>query len=156
MNTTNAQLFSILKTDHRIISGIIEEIQNRIGDYDAKLEGLFSQLKAELELHTAAEEQAVYTKLARNSATQRDELQAVQRHDEIRSCLNELDLLSVTDDIFERTLLRLNELVDQHVTEEENEVFIKMQEFFNLDDLDKMADDFQAAKESIISNAIAA
>src|SRR3712207_6487401 len=73
-------------------------------------EKLFSELKAELELHTSLEEQHLFPLLKRNPETKALVADAVKDNRELRAKLAEIDALPKNDEAFPE---RLKELQDR-------------------------------------------
>src|SRR3712207_3892980 len=85
-------------------------------------ERLFAELKAELELHTALEEQHLFPVLRRNPETKALVADAVRDNRELRAKLAELDGLPKTDEAFPERLRELQKAFRQHARDEKREL----------------------------------
>src|SRR4028118_1866020 len=84
-------------------------------------EKLFSELKAELELHTSLEEQHLFPLLKRNPETKGLVADAVKDNKELRAKLAELDALPKNDEAFPERLKELQKAFRQHARDGKTE-----------------------------------
>jgi len=111
----------LLKQDHREVEALFSKFE-RTGDSTTA-----HQICEELDLHTRVEEQVVYPPL-------RSEVQggpgmaehAEEEHAEARQIIGRIRQTKDADHLGE-LVLELKHAVEEHVTEEENEVFPKME-----------------------------
>src|SRR4028118_1634649 len=90
-------------------------------------EKLFSELKAELELHTSLEEQHLFPILRRNPETKGLVADAVKENKELRAKLAELDALPKNDEAFPERLKDLQKVFRQHARDEKTELLPAVQ-----------------------------
>jgi iron-sulfur cluster repair protein YtfE (RIC family) len=88
---------------------------------------LFSELKAELQLHTSLEEQHLFPILRRNPETKGLVAEAVKDNKELRSKLGELDALPKDDETFYERLKELQKSFRQHARDEKRELLPAVQ-----------------------------
>src|SRR3954469_4236325 len=90
-------------------------------------EKLFSELKAELELHTNLEEQHLFPILRRNAETKGLVADAIKDNKELRAKLVELDELPKNDESFPERLKELQKTFRQHARDEKRELLPAVQ-----------------------------
>lgn len=113
----------ILKEDHNLVASYFEQIENASSNSDQTREGLFAQLKYELETHATVEERLFYPAI-RNAPQGRELVpEALDQHDQVKKLLAELAAMPIDDKEWMPKLRVLNEKVDAHVSEEETELF---------------------------------
>jgi len=148
-------IFSLLEHDHRRIHELLDQILKE-GIEGRNAGRLFSQAERELELHSSAEEHALYPWLAGHAETHDYALEAQEDHNAIRHCLHEIELISPRDDRFFSILQNLKVEVEAHVQQEESRIFAKMRELLAPEDLRQIATEFLAAKQALREGTIAA
>jgi hemerythrin-like domain-containing protein len=114
--------FQLLKEDHRKVEGLFSQLESASGK--AKLD-VFKQIKTELELHTHIEEKIFYPALEEPEETHDLTLEAYEEHAVVKTLLKELGRARTANDEWEAQAKVLQENVEHHVEEEENELFPK-------------------------------
>jgi hypothetical protein len=122
--------FTLLKEDHKKVSGIFEKLEGTTERAEKTREELFAQLKQELEIHAHVEETIFYPELKREAETREITLEGVEEHKDIKAALAEVGATSVTSELWAVRLKVLKELVEHHVEEEEGEMFESAREVF--------------------------
>jgi uncharacterized protein (TIGR02271 family) len=90
-------------------------------------EKLFSELKAELELHTSLEEEHLFPILRRHAETRALVADAIKDNKELRAKLAELDGLPKNDEAFPERLKELQKAFRQHARDEKTELLPAVQ-----------------------------
>ncbi|MGK7869443.1 DUF2382 domain-containing protein [Falsiroseomonas sp. E2-1-a20] len=90
-------------------------------------EKLFSDLKAELELHAGLEEQHLFPILRKNSETKELVADAIRDNKELRAKLSELDAMPKNDPAFAERLADLQKTFRQHARDEKKELLPAVQ-----------------------------
>ncbi|MFC3125414.1 DUF2382 domain-containing protein [Pseudoroseomonas globiformis] len=85
-------------------------------------EKLFSELKAELEVHTSLEEQHLFPLLRKNAETKHLVADAVRDNKELRAKLAELEAAPKNDQAFSEKLADLQKAFRQHARDEKKEM----------------------------------
>ena len=124
--------FKLLKTDHRNVAQLFNQLEAARGK--AKL-SVFDQIKTELELHTHIEEKIFYPALEKPEETHDLTLEAYEEHATVKTLLKELSRARSADDEWEAQAKVLQENVEHHVEEEENELFPKAEGALSEEDL---------------------
>jgi hypothetical protein len=114
---------ALLKQDHLMIASYFEKIEASDINATQTREGLFAQLKYELETHATVEEKLFYPRLEINREDQNLVREAIEEHALFTQLLAELATMSITDPEWMPKLVVLKENVSHHVDEEEDELF---------------------------------
>jgi hypothetical protein len=122
--------FTLLKEDHRKVSGIFEKLEETTERAEKTRTELFAQLQQELEIHAHIEETIFYPELKREAETREITLEGIEEHKDMKAALREAAATPVTDELFAVRLKVLKELVEHHVEEEEDEMFKSAREVF--------------------------
>jgi hemerythrin superfamily protein len=134
----------ILKQDHQKVKGLFQEIRK---DSDrGRQKELFDKIDTELEIHTHIEETVFYPAVDEHEEFKDMIAEALEEHQEAKSLLDELEELGADDHDFGSKLQQLMEAVEHHVEEEEGEMFPKIQEVFDEDELEELGRDLEMAK----------
>jgi iron-sulfur cluster repair protein YtfE (RIC family) len=115
--------FNLLKADHRKVAELFERLESTSGK--RKL-NVFEQIKTELELHTHIEEKIFYPALEKPAETHDLILEAYEEHKEVKTLLKELGRSKTADKEWQARAKLLQENVEHHVDEEENQLFKKV------------------------------
>lgn len=107
-------------------------------------EKIFSELKAELELHTSLEEQHLFPILRRNAETKEIVVEAIKDNKELRAKLGELDALPKNDETFSERLKELQRSFRQHARDEKRELLPAVQRALSEQQVQGVADKIEA------------
>lgn len=114
--------FNLLKADHRKVAELFEQLESASGK--RKLD-VFKQIKTELDLHAHIEEKIFYPALEEPSETHDITLEAYEEHKQVKTLLRQLSRARSASDEWQAKAKVLQENVEHHVDEEENELFKK-------------------------------
>jgi hemerythrin superfamily protein len=114
---------TILKKDHRVVSGLFWTLRQTPSASARK--SIFNQIEQLLETHTQAEEELFYPAVRNLYTTMAEEQvdEAVRQHQRIRSLVYQVSRTDPGSFEFMSKVNELREAVEQHVEEEENEMF---------------------------------
>src|SRR5215211_996876 len=135
--------FELLKADHRDVEKLFQELESARGA--AKLR-VFEQIKTELELHTQIEEKIFYPALEEPEETHDLALEAYEEHAVVKNLLKQLGRAKTADDEWEAQAKVLQENVEHHVEEEENELFEKAESALGEEELEELGNRMEAEK----------
>ena len=135
--------FQLLKEDHRKVEELFSELESASGK--AKLD-VFKQIKTELELHTHIEEKIFYPALEEPEETHDLAMEAYEEHAVVKKLLKELSRARTADDEWEAQAKVLQENVEHHVQEEENELFKKADKALSEEELEDLSERMIAEK----------
>jgi hemerythrin superfamily protein len=145
--TAVADIFELLRRDHRNVRALLDEIEGAGDDHERR--GLFAQLVHEVEAHSQAEDDVFYTSLeaAGDFADPIDE--ARQEHDQVESMLEELDGLPVSGDDWLEKVREIRLLLEHHVAEEEQQIFRLARGAIDDDEALRLGHEFLLAKQMV-------
>jgi hemerythrin-like domain-containing protein len=136
--------FNLLKADHRKVEELFEELES--ADGKAKLR-VFEQIKTELDLHTHIEETVFYPALEKPKQTHELTLEAYEEHDVVKKLLQELSRAKTPTEEWEAQAKVLQENVEHHVEEEENELFKKASQALSAEEIETLGEQMESEKE---------
>jgi len=136
--------FSLLKADHRKVEELFEELESASGK--AKLR-VFEQIKMELDLHAHIEEKIFYPALEKPRQTHELTLEAYEEHEVVKKLLRELSRSKSAGKEWQAQAKVLQENVEHHVQEEENELFSKASSALSQEDVEKLGERMATEKE---------
>jgi len=136
--------FNLLKADHRKVEELFSQLESASGQ--AKMR-VFEQIKMELDLHTHIEEKIFYPALEKPKQTHDLTLEAYEEHDVVKKLLQELSRARTPNEEWEAKAKVLQENVEHHVEEEENELFEKAEAALSEEQIEALGEEMEAEKE---------
>jgi hemerythrin-like domain-containing protein len=136
--------FNLLKADHRKVEELFEQLESASGK--RKLD-VFAQIKTELDLHAHIEEKIFYPALEGPSETHDLTLEAYEEHAQVKTLLQQLSRARTANDEWEAKAKVLQENVEHHVEEEENELFKKAGSVLSQEELEDLGLRMEEEKE---------
>src|SRR5829696_2970683 len=136
--------FNLLKADHRKVEELFSQLESARGA--AKLR-VFEQIRMELELHTHIEEKIFYPALEEPQETHELTLEAYEEHDVVKKLLQQLGRARSANEEWEAQAKVLQENVEHHVEEEENELFEKAADALGEEKIEVLGQKMEAEKE---------
>ena len=136
--------FSLLIADHRKVEDLFSQLESASGQ--AKMR-VFEQIKTELELHTHIEEKFFYPALEKPKQTHELTLEAYEEHDVVKKLLQQMSRAKSATEEWEAQGKVLQENVEHHVEEEENELFPKAEAALSEEDIETLGEQMEAEKE---------
>ena len=134
----------LLKQDHQKVKGLFQEISKNSDRSKQKV--LFDKIDTELEIHTHIEETVFYPAIEEQEELKDMVAEALEEHHQAKELLEKLETLRADDHDFGSQLQQLMEAVEHHVEEEEGEMFPKIREVFDEDELEQLGEDLESAK----------
>src|SRR3954463_283082 len=107
-------------------------------------EKLFSELKAELELHANLEEQHLFPILRRNAETKGLVADAIKDNKELRAKLAELEALPKNDEAFPEQLKELQKTFRQHARDDKRELLPAVQQALSEEQVQTVVEKIEA------------
>jgi hypothetical protein len=113
----------ILKEQHRNVKALFKKIEKATGAGQRRT--LLDQLAADLKLHMQIEENVFYPAVKELETKKAEDmvLEAYEEHAVVKLVLAELPKIDLNDERFEAKMTVLQELIEHHVEEEEEEMF---------------------------------
>lgn len=142
----NSDILAVLQSDHDEVRALFSRLESTPIDQRGDL---FSEIVNELARHETAEEMIVYPTL-RDAAPQGDQvadarLAEEQEGEELLAAMEDMD---PTSDEFLKSFRKLREEVEEHASHEEREVFPRLREYCDLEQLDSLGERFNMAKKT--------
>ena len=144
-------IYETLKQDHRAVERLFDRIE-KAKDPDERF-SLFISLKDELLFHAKAEEKVFYSQLGGDETEELIE-HARSEHEAVESVLARLQDMEPDDDAFLETIEELRSMVEDHVEEEEEELFEQAREILGDDDDDAIEARFTAEKTRLMEQGL--
>jgi hemerythrin-like domain-containing protein len=146
------RLMMTLHEDHQKVSAMFEEILSTKGQ--EKRTELFRQLKDELTAHAQAEEKVVYKRLEKSDdeKVRSFALEGGVEHSLVYDLLDQLGRMrNKASEEWTAKVTVLQEMINHHVREEENEGFSAIRSECDKEEIDKLADQFERQKEKLLA-----
>jgi hemerythrin superfamily protein len=142
---TASDVVDVLTADHRDVTALIDEIWS-VRDPMVRRD-LTDTAISELVRHAVAEEMYVYPAMRKHlpdgdKAVEHD----VEEHKQLERTMKELEGLDVSGADFDATLRRLEEVLADHVQDEESEQFPELRRLIPRDELVELAEKVEKAK----------
>ena len=135
--------FTLLKADHEKVAQLFDQLEAARGA--AKLR-VFQQIRTELELHAHIEEKIFYPAVEKPEETHDLTLEAYEEHDVVKKLLSQLGRARRVSDEWEAQAKVLQENVEHHVEEEENELFEKTADVLSEEEIEELGQRMEAEK----------
>lgn len=136
--------FNLLKADHRKVAELFQRLERTAGK--RKLD-VFKQIKEELDLHAHIEEKIFYPALEKPTETRDTVLEAYEEHKQVKTLLRELSRARTASDEWQAKAKVLQENVEHHVDEEENELFKKADAALSDEEIEELGQRLETEKE---------
>jgi hemerythrin superfamily protein len=150
MAKKQGDILSLIELDHRATEQLFDELEGTKAK--KKTQELFNQIYKELTLHAKAEELVFYPAMMEYDETKQYVEEAEEEHNSVKILLEQMKALEPNDSEFENKMMNLKESVLHHVEEEESEIFDAVRERMDDQQLQKLGEEFQAAKSRLQSD----
>jgi tRNA A22 N-methylase len=142
-------ILNLLKMDHELVSGFFEQLEATSNTSRELREGLFGQLKYELEAHSVAEEKHFYSVLRKAHEPSDVLSEAHSDHDLVAQLLIDLAAQPMTSERWMAQLRVLKENVERHVQMEEDELFAAAKDRLSGTERDDIGRRFKSEKRRL-------
>jgi hemerythrin superfamily protein len=139
-------ILNALKADHDEFKGMLKAIL--VTKNGKKRGDLFAEFKTQLTAHSRAEEKIFYRPLAKTEEGKTEVLEGTVEHDIVDRLLAELARQPEAEKWTARCTV-LQELLEHHIEEEEDEFFKTARKLFDRAALEQMGKDFAAEKSKV-------
>jgi hemerythrin superfamily protein len=136
----------MLEEQHRDVEDLFDELQSAEA---SDKQDLFDELADSLAVHVLIEEMHFYPAV-RARRTEDILLESLEEHILIKRTLAALLHLDPRDDNFQARLAELKAQVEQHVTEEEDDLFPKVRRVLDRKQLQALAEDMSVTQENLL------
>jgi hemerythrin superfamily protein len=140
---------ALLKDDHRKVKKIFSDLNKEKGDRRS----LFRELDNELTVHAEIEEKVFYP-AAKNAEPTRDlVLESIEEHKQIKMVLGDLEKADMRTDEWAADLQVLQEDVEHHIGEEEDDLFPKVKKLLSTSELEELGARMERMKSERLAAA---
>ena len=143
-------IYSLIKKDHQEVANLFRRLKAAEG-FSETSEQLFAQLREELELHAHAEERVWYPALREAEGTPELVEEALDDHELVQDLLDELAASRMDDEAWNEKLEVLDEYVEDHIEEEEGDIFDVARQLFSVAQAAELAQRWQMAKQEYMA-----
>lgn len=136
----------VIRMDHRKVDTLIMEIEN--SNDPNKIQEFFGQMYKDLTVHSEAEEQVVYPAVRQfygDSNTQ----ELYNEQAELKVVLNQMRSTGPSAPEFKQLLQRAKQMIKEHTTEEENQMFAAIRNNCSTQQQEQLATQFKEAKKQL-------
>ena len=138
----------MLKKQHREVAALFEKLEKAKGAGPRR--EIFEDIADALAVHATIEERHFYPSV-KKKATEDILLESVEEHLEIKRLIADLLEMDASDASFEAKAKLLKEDVEHHVEEEEDSLFPKVEELFDEDTLESIAEAMEETQAELLS-----
>lgn len=115
---------TILKKDHRMVSGLIAAVQMTPRGKTTVRRTLFEQIRHSVMVHAQAEEEVLYPAMRNFLMMDQGKVdEAYREHQQVKDLLNDLATMDPGTESFDTKFADFKTRIEHHVEEEENEMF---------------------------------
>ena len=138
-------VIDILKQEHEMVLSMLSELASK---GTSNREQKYNTLKENLMPHLIGEEKALYPRLM-ESGMRDMALESIEEHSAVKTLLGQLDSAPMSEeDVWVAKLAVIQENVEHHISEEEDEIFPAMQQKMSSDELSSLGSRYEEAKRS--------
>lgn len=134
-----------IKEDHQVMRRLIADIIETEPD-DKERKQLFEKLKMQIELHAAIEEQVLYAELLSDKKASEKVQHSSREHLEAAHLINQLSEMDCESKQWIPKLKELEQALEHHMEEEENELFQLAESALDKDKLIEIDQKFREKK----------
>ena len=139
----------LLKADHDKVKKMLSEMEETSERATRKRESMLADLKSELEVHEAIEEEIFYPALKEHAEARDSVLEAYEEHNVVDTVLGEIERTPSDDETWMAKFTVMKENLEHHIEEEEGEMFDQARELLDRDTLDLLGERMQARKQEL-------
>ncbi|HEX7247444.1 MAG TPA: hemerythrin domain-containing protein [Actinomycetota bacterium] len=139
----------LLKADHDEVKKMLADLEDTTERAEkTRTEGL-ATLKHELEIHEAIEEEIFYPALKEHPKTKDLALEGYEEHHVVDTIMGELEGVEPSDETWMAKFSVMKENLEHHISEEEDEMFPKVEQVFDDEELEELGNRMQERKEAL-------
>ena len=146
------KIFEALRKDHEKQRLLLKILAETSGDTAARRE-YFQELKDQLESHAVAEERHFYSHMLENDETVELTRHGIAEHHEIDELIEKLDETEMSSPAWLHYLKSLQEKVEHHLADEEQEFFQVAGKVLNERQKEKLADGYREEMAQDLTHA---
>jgi hemerythrin superfamily protein len=138
----------MLESQHREVEDLFEEFEKARGP--KRKQEIFQQIADKLAVHATIEEKHFYP-AAKSKDTEELVTESVEEHLSVKRLIADLLALDSVDDTFEAKVKVLQEQVEHHVEEEEDELFPKVEKLLDDETLEALEQEMTATADQLLT-----
>jgi iron-sulfur cluster repair protein YtfE (RIC family) len=139
-----------LKQDHKKVSTLFKKLLSKKEPSLSQRKELFKELNTELTAHAEVEEKVFYPALKTAKQTHGLILESYEEHHLVKFTLKELDEERKDTEEWKAKLIVLQENIDHHVKEEEQDLFIKANRILDSEEKIELGKKMKIMKEKLL------
>ncbi len=139
--------FTLLQNDHAEVSAMFKQIEATDESAATTRLQIFNQIKQALDIHAHIEETILYPTLKQAAETREITIEAYEEHQEIKDLLTQIAGMDASGEEWPDTLAELQDTVEHHVEEEENEMFVQARDVLSPQQIDELGTRMQQEKQ---------
>ncbi|WP_017651936.1 hemerythrin domain-containing protein [Fortiea contorta] len=136
----------VIRMDHNKVNILFTELQQT--NDPQKIQEYFGQIYKDLTAHAEAEEEVVYPRV-RSFYGERDTRELYDEQADMKRRLDEIKAMNVSSPEFKNKVKQLQDVVMDHVRQEESTMFAAIRNNLSSDQTEQLATQFKAAKSKI-------
>jgi hemerythrin-like domain-containing protein len=140
---------TLLKDDHDKVKKMLQQLEDTTERAVKTREELFTNLKSELVVHEAVEEEIFYPALKQHAEAKEIVLEAYEEHNVVDMIMGEIEQTPFEDETWAAKLTVMKENLEHHIEEEEGEMFRQARDVFDKDTLQRLGEQMQARKREL-------
>ena len=138
---------TLLKRDHTEVKKMLSDLEDTTERAEKTRTGGLATLKHELEIHETIEEEIFYPALKEHPKTKDLALEGYEEHHVVDTIMGELENVEPSDETWMAKFSVMKENLEHHISEEEDEMFPKVEQVFDGEELEELGDRMQERKE---------
>ena len=138
---------TLLTNDHKKMRTLLDQLESTTERGVKTRTQLFAEIKGELMVHEAIEEEIFYPELKAHPKARDIVLEGYQEHHVVDLLMGELEGLAVDDESWGAKAKVMQENVEHHMEEEEGDMFKKARQVFDDAELEDLGERMMKRKE---------
>ncbi len=140
-------IYKTIRKDHDRHRELMKAISRTSGDSPTRRE-CWNALYYDVKAHAAAEEETFHARIMQKPDGQNDARHSVSEHKELNDLMEKLQATELSSPQWLKLFEKLRHDYEQHMDEEENEIFETAREVFSENRADEISDDFISRKSA--------
>ena len=142
---------TLLKKDHDTVRDLFKQYEKAGDTAFQKKKSLFDEVRAELEIHSRIEEEIFYPAVRRIREEEAKDTvrEGLEEHAVVKTLLEQLSEMDPKDEQFDAKFKVMQENVEHHADEEEDEMFSEAKKNLSDEVLDELGARMEVRKESL-------
>ena len=141
----------LLEKDHRKVKKLLDQLDKTTERGVRTRQDLFAEIKNELEVHEAIEEEIFYPALEEHRKVKDLVLEAYEEHHVANVVVRELASLPPSEEAWGAKATVLKENIEHHIEEEEGPMFTAARKIFDQADLEELGGQMETRKAELLA-----